>query len=320
MKRYSKSPIAHGFVRKRGIATNAAPHVGAKSLGTIDIEKFFDSISERHLKNILFGNKNICRYCKFHERMTNGFCTPSLYEEKKKKSKYPCEEIKAIYTKGYQKRTGYESLFKRIIKLCTYKGYTAQGFPTSPDFANIVLRGFDKSIKKHCDEHGITVTRYADDIGVSSKTHTKKELFDLTKNKITQLLWAYDFKVNRKKVVYKSSVGRLKLCSVVVNVKMSIQRRRIRLFRNAVYRATILNACATSKKYIRRLKGFAAYVMSVDRVQGDKYMAKLKVFEKERNDKKDWGTGVIQQELDLDFSFKKGLPKDVDCKSDLEAV
>ena len=43
-RRYKAHDAAHGFIAKRGIATNADLHVGAKSIGKIDISDFFDSI------------------------------------------------------------------------------------------------------------------------------------------------------------------------------------------------------------------------------------------------------------------------------------
>lgn len=301
LKRYKEHELAHGFVIRRGIATNAIRHVGAKSLGSIDVSNFFDSITAKMLTNILFGNKNICKYCKFYERMTNKLCQPSLYKEKKEKSKYPCEEIKSLYIPEYDEKTGYESLFKRIIALCTtIDGVTAQGFPTSPKFANLVLRGFDKSIKKYCDEKKIQVSRYADDICISSKLLDKKELYKATKNKITQLLWAYGFQVNKKKVVYKNSTGRLKVCGVVVNKKLSIQKSRLRLFRAQVHNAVVKNAGFTNKIRIRKLKGFAAFVMSVDPDKGKKYMAQLVDYEKRMNKDNSWGEVIAQEDLPLD--------------------
>jgi RNA-directed DNA polymerase len=292
LKLYRESEQAHGFVHRRNITSNANPHVGAKSLGTIDVSDFFDSITKKHIMNIIFGNKNICKKCVHYERMTNGLCQPSLYEEKLNPSKMPCEEIKSLYIPSYDEKAGYESLFKRIVELCTTtKEVTAQGFPTSPKLANMVLRGFDKTMKEYCDEHNIAFTRYADDICVSSKTLDKWELFKLTRDKIIRTLWAYGFKVNNKKVIYKGEKGRMKVCGVVVNKKLSVMKRKLRLFRSKVHHATVKYPGDTTKSKIRRLKGYASYVMSIDKVQGVKYMNQLKSFEKERNRNESWGNG-----------------------------
>jgi len=278
-RRYKADSAAHGFVAKRGIVTNAELHVGAKCMGKIDIKDFFDSISSDHLKNCIFGNKHICRYCKNYERMLDGRCNPSLYHNKTKNYDFKCEEIKAVHIPSYCEETGYISLFNRVIELCTFEGFTAQGFPTSPMLANIVMRGFDKSMKEYCAPEGIAYTRYADDLAFSSARLTKFELKKLIKQKAYQLLWAYGFAPNKKKTIWKSSAGRLKICGVVVNVKKSVQRRDVHKFRAEVHHATVKHADETTKGDLRKLKGWASYLMSIDHDKGKKYMEQLLVFE-----------------------------------------
>jgi RNA-directed DNA polymerase len=281
-RRYKPHEAAHGFVAKKGISTNADFHVGAESIGKIDISNFFDSISSDHLKNVLFGNRHICRYCKYYERMLDGRCNPSLYKNKASKFDFRCEEIKAVFIPNFCMETGYQSLFNRIIEACTYKGFTAQGFPTSPVIANIVLRGFDGTMHKYCEENGIAYTRYADDLAFSSKTHKKDELRDLTLKKAYQQLWAYKFKPNRKKTIYKGKAGRLKICGVIVNEHKNIQRSEIHKFRAKVHHATVKFPNKTTKIRLRRLKGFASFVMSINYNKGKYYMDKLVAFEKSK--------------------------------------
>ena len=285
-KRYKASKAAHGFVRNRGISTNADPHVKAASLGKIDIQNFFDSISVNHLKNCIFGNKHICRYCKFYERMMDGRCHPSLYHNKLHNFEYKCEEIKAVVIPEYCEATGYISLFNRIIDMCTYNGYTAQGFPTSPTIANIVMLGFDKSMIKLCEENNLSYTRYADDLAFSSSTLSKFDLKKLVKNRAYQMLWAYGFKANKKKTNFKSKIGRLKVCGVVVNEKKSIQRSVVHIFRAKVHHATVKHADKTTKSRLKELKGWASYLMSIDQKKGQKYMDQLSAFESEKFKKK----------------------------------
>jgi len=282
LRRFRPSEAAHGFVAKKGIATNAKLHVGANSLGKIDIKSFFDSISTEHLKNCLFGNKHICRYCKFYERMLDGRCSPSLYHNKNQNYEFKCEEIKAVVIKEYCEATGYQSMFNRIIDLCTVDGYTAQGFPTSPMIANIVMRGFDQTMLRYCKERDIEYTRYADDLAFSSKTLTKKELKKAIKQQAYRQLWAYGFTPNKKKTLWKSKAGRLKVCGVVVNVKTSIQRKRMHLFRAQVHHATVKHADKTTKSLLKQLKGYASFVMSIDHGKGKKYMDQLLKFEGEK--------------------------------------
>jgi len=280
LMRYRPSSAAHGFVRGRSIKTNALPHVGAKSIGKIDIKSFFDTISVHHLQNCLFGNKNICRLCKYYERMMYGLCHPSLYHNKLKNYQYKCEEIKALFIPEYCQTTGYQSLFKRIIELCTISGHTAQGFPTSPMLANIVMRGYDEKMLKYCGERGIVYTRYADDMAFSSMSLDKNDLKAIVQKKAYRLLWAFGFKPNMKKTIWKNRGGCMKVCGVVVNEKTSVKRKLVMLFRAKVHHATVKNKEHTTKSLIRQLKGWASYLMSIDHNKGQKYMNQLIEFEK----------------------------------------
>jgi len=282
LRRYKPSEAAHGFVAKKGIATNARIHVGANSLGKIDIKSFFDSITVDHLKNCLFGNKHICRYCKHYERMMDGLCNPSLYHNKTQDFKFKCEEIKAVLIKEYCDATGYQSLFNRVIELCTVDGFTAQGFPTSPMIANIVMKGFDQSMIEYCKSRDIEYTRYADDLAFSSKSMSKKELKKTIKQQAYRQLWAYGFMPNKKKTLWKTKAGRLKVCGVVVNEKTSIQRNTVHMFRAKVHHATVKHAEQTTKARLKQLKGYASFMMSIDYEKGKKYMNQLMTFEKEK--------------------------------------
>lgn len=281
-RRYKPHDAAHGFVAKRGISTNANAHIGALSVGKIDVSNFFDSISEGHLKNCLFGNQHICRYCKHYERMMDGLCHPSLYKNKEKDFKYKCDEMKAVFIPDYCEEVGYNSLFKRVIEVCTYNGFTAQGFPTSPIIANIVLRGFDTTMHNYCSELGINYTRYADDLAFSSMTHSKEELKKAVMQKAYRQLWGYKFKANKKKTVFKSRSGRLKICGVVVNEKKNVQRSVVHKFRAKVHHATVKFPEKTTKTRIRQLKGWASFLMSINHDKGKVYMDKLLKFEAEK--------------------------------------
>ena len=183
--------------------------------------------------------------------------------------------------KDYCEKTGYQSLFQRIIQLCTYKECTAQGFPTSPYLANIVLKGFDNRMVEIASESNTVYSRYADDLTFSSKALDKEGLKGLFKQKAYRLLWAFGFAPNKKKTYWKD-VGRFKICGVVVNEKMNLMRRVVRLFRAKVHHAIVKHKERTTKAHIRKLKGWASYLMSINKSKGQKYMEELKSFENEK--------------------------------------
>jgi hypothetical protein len=72
----------------------------------------------------------------------------------------------------------------------------------------------------------------------------------------------------------------MKVCGVVVNVKTSIKRSMVRLFRAKVHHAIVKNKDTTTKAELRSLKGWASYLMAIDHDKGQKYMNQLVEFEK----------------------------------------
>ena len=277
--KYRSHNGAHGFVRHRGIVTGAKIHLKANCIGKIDIKSFFDTINVNHVKNVICGNRQICKMCKHYEDLMDGKCSPSIYHNKEIKYTHRCEELKALFIPDYCERTGYQSLFLRIIDACTYKGVTPQGFPTSPILANIVMKGFDKTMSEYCNEKEIAYSRYADDLAFSSLTKDVKTLKEDVKKKAYALLFAYGFTPNYKKTVWKSKTSRMKICGVVVNQVLNIPRWRYMNFKAQVFNATVRDADKTTKKDIKILKGFASFIMSINHNKGKKMMDKLTAFE-----------------------------------------
>ena len=277
--KYRPSKYAHGFVHNRNIVSNANPHLECKSIGHTDIKDFFDTIDSEHIKMSICGNMQICRMCKHYDEMVKGKCSISLYANRKIKFAHRCEELKAIFVPDFCEKTGYKSLLKYVIELSTLNGKCVQGFPTSPHLANIVLRAFDMRVGAHAEQNGCLYTRYADDLTVSSKTHTANELRRTMRPAIMKNLFAFRFISKREKEYYRDT-GRKMICGVVVNKKTNIPRHQHLYFRSAVHHATVIDKERTTKHDLNRLKGYAAYFMSINPERGRKYMNKLIEFEK----------------------------------------
>lgn len=276
---YKPNGNSHGFIVRRNIVTNAQNHVGAKSLGHLDIKSFFDTISENNIKNCIFGNERICKMCRHYDKYIDGKCNPSLYKNSDSTFPHKCEELKAVMVPGYCEKRQYQSLFKRIIGICMLNGHTPQGFPTSPYIANIVMRGFDIKMSRLASDNECVYTRYADDLSFSSKKHNAEELRLLFKEPAQRTLFGFGFKVNHEKEQWKNCGGRLSVCGIVVNKKPNIRRSIIRLFRAKVHKATVKCADRVTRKRIKQLKGWASFLMSVNPDQGKKYMNMLTSFE-----------------------------------------
>ena len=276
---YRPHKSAHGFVKGKGVVTNAKTHLGANAVGSIDLKDFFDTVGEKHLKNALFGNKRICKGCKNFDDMCQGKCNPSLYKNKNKNYEHKCEEILSVYIPGWAEEHEYVPLIGNIIKMSIWKGGAAQGFPTSPALANVACKGMDKMLEEQCAENNIVYTRYADDLSFSTKDHDKIWLKDKTLGMTSSIVKSFGFTVNKKKTKYTGKGGRMMVCGVVINDKLSLPKWKVKQFRAKVHHATIKFSDKTTKSMVKKLKGFASWLTSVNPSVGGKYMSQLISFE-----------------------------------------
>jgi len=121
--------VAHGFMPGRSPVTNALAHKGShEATLCMDLKDFFDSLT---------------------------YTTPRA-------------------PKWYHETTLRDSLMERLLtplypecmRLLQHRP-AAQGFPTSPAVANILMYRFDASLHEIANRRGCVYTRYADDIAIS---------------------------------------------------------------------------------------------------------------------------------------------------------
>lgn len=111
-----------------------------------------------------------------------------------------------------------------LSELCTYKAFVPQGALTSPKVSNIVAaQTFGPEVKQYCDQHGYTLTIYADDITISS-TNYIPDVGSLIST-IQTIVEKYGFRVNYKKTKVMPDKQRQWVCGVVTNVKTNLLRK-----------------------------------------------------------------------------------------------
>lgn len=120
-----------------------------------------------------------------------------------------------------------------IANLCTLKNILPQGSPASPILSNIVSRSLDYKINLICkDLKSATYTRYVDDITISCDYN----LFDngfLTN--LEQLIKNEGFQINVKKTRLQTHTQRQEVTGLIVNEKLNIPRKNIRLVRSMLH-------------------------------------------------------------------------------------
>ncbi|MFJ5698728.1 reverse transcriptase family protein [Arthrobacter sp. NPDC093139] len=85
-----------------------------------------------------------------------------------------------------------------IANTCTYNGVLATGFSTSPVISNLVFRPLDDIFDAFASSHGITYSRYADDLTFSGDEVTDDMLAHVNDTLVSQ-----GFLVNSKKVRFQ---------------------------------------------------------------------------------------------------------------------
>ena len=290
--KYKPSKYAHGFVRKRGVHTNAWQHVGARSFGHLDIKNFFDNITKDHVKNILFGSYSLCKHCTKVLDMKSSICCPSIYRNLEGEFPRVCDELKWF---SGQTDEDYVSLVNLITNLVTYKNKTPQGFATSPFIANIVLRKFDIIVGRRLEEYGIKYTRYADDMAFSHQSKSSSFLGDKVMKVVPSTLKLFKLKLNDEKTYFITNKSRMSACNVVINKRPNLKLEKRSLIRAKVHHATVKHATETTLGDLMTLRGEVAYFMMLNRPIGQKYMDQLMKFQKANFEKVDKQTGSVSQ-------------------------
>lgn len=117
-----------------------------------------------------------------------------------------------------------------LADICSYNGALPTGAPTSPAIGNIVLRSADASIGTVASRHGISYTRYADDLTFSGDDDVKK-LLPFVQRVLADHGYALDAK---KTQLYRRGRQQL-VTNLIVNDKVNLRRTDRRRLRAAVH-------------------------------------------------------------------------------------
>lgn len=160
-----------------------------------------------------------------------------------------------------------------LFDICTRQGGLPTGAPTSPAIANIGLIHFDNAISKACDRHGITYTRYADDLTFSGQDPGKILPY------VEEWLARFGYALDRKKTNFFRRGRRQVVTGLVVNDKVSVPRSMRRKLRAAVHN---FNAKGSEVIHwhgkpmtLAELTGRIAFLNSIDTQKGQTLLAKL---------------------------------------------
>ncbi len=232
--KFKAHPIAHGFVKDRNPKTNAMNHVGKSLLITMDIREFFNSIKENKVFDIV----------------------SYLLQEN---TPYTVTAI---------------SDAEIITQLLTYRGCLTQGAPTSPTFSNLVCLPMDKQLQNLEKIRNVTITRYADDIAISTSDIRYKDRLVRKSliREISNIFYKNSFYTNTKKTKVRRKHQRMQVTGIVINEKPNIKRTDWRNFRARLHNLLKENLPLPPKE-LQQLRGYIEWVTSINQLRGNSFLS-----------------------------------------------
>ncbi|MBQ6516034.1 RNA-directed DNA polymerase [bacterium] len=211
----------------------ASVHCGKKWIMKLDIKDFFNSITEKQIKDVI---KKYVSYDNYDSSITYEHTWEVFSEE-------------------------------QIFSVCTLKGKLPTGASTSPYIANLVLRDFDIEIENFCLRYGVRYTRYMDDLFFS--TNREQYFLSLVELEVLRLFKELGFEINVPKIKYISSNKCQQILGLGVNNKKPVltkdTKREYRAYFYNLLAPIQFNNTEEYKKHEKELFGHLAYIMSVDK-------------------------------------------------------
>ena len=239
---------AHGFVSNRSIVTNATPHIGKAVVINCDLENFFPTLDYPRVKGLF------------------------------KSLGYSAEVATILAILTTEAETKEVVLDGEKLYLYTGKRYLPQGSPASPMITNLICRKLDKRMKSVAHMFGFTYTRYADDMTFSSLEYT---YIHNMMNFIRTVTYEEGFVLHPKKTKIIRKGSRQEVTGIVVNEKLSINRKELKKFRALLYQIEQSGLegkswHGKSENLMASIWGYANFIKMVDAKKGAKYKAQVK--------------------------------------------
>lgn len=158
--------------------------------------------------------------------------------------------------------------------VCTLDEHTPQGAPTSPLITNMVMVENDVKITEYCKQAGLTYTRYADDILISSPTHFD---WQSVQEDISRILTGYELK--SEKTRYGNFNGRNWNLGLMYNNKheITVGHAKKKLVKNLVHNYTTKPEDRTQENWYY-LMGLVGYCYFIEPDYFSRYLETVKAF------------------------------------------
>lgn len=193
-------PASVAYSKDSNIVDAASLHCNCRWLIKLDIKSFFESISEiavyhefRAMKFQPLISFEMARLC---TRLSDE-------DDERRDHRWWADKVTYQVISAY---TGYRM------------GYLPQGAPTSPMLANLAVRDLDAAVQKIAKAYGLTYTRYADDIALSTdSTSFSREKARQVIGKVYRAMGSRGFSPNATKTRISSPGARKVVLGLLVD-------------------------------------------------------------------------------------------------------
>lgn len=137
------------------------------------------------------------------------------------------------------------------------------GAPSSPFISNALMYEFDTILYKYCTDHGITYSRYADDLALSTNDSKQLDAALATVKSICKTIIYPRLTINDEKTVFTSKKYNRTLTGLVLtnNGEVSLGREKKRLIRAMAHR---YKENKLDTEDVQKLKGLLAFAVSIE--------------------------------------------------------
>jgi hypothetical protein len=167
------------------------------------------------------------------EGMTGGILDRSIFKNAEKhvnqeaiatldlKDCFPKNNNKKIFSVWRNYLKAGNDVASILTKLTTFQRRLPQGSPTSSSLCNLALFRLYKKMEKYCNEKGLNLSLYVDDVTISGKTEIVRSAI----SEIVNFIQNEGYAVRKNKVEIMTADKTQKTTGVVVNKKISISRK-----------------------------------------------------------------------------------------------
>jgi hypothetical protein len=196
---------AHGFTRGRSVRSHASVHTGQFVVVRLDLEDFFASIAASRVYGIF-------RTAGYPESVAHSLTALTT-------NTVPSPLLAALPRPADAAHIGAHHRLGRRLST----PHLPQGAPTSPALANLAAFRLDRRLSGLASSLEIHYTRYADDLTFSGPSRLLRAASTL-RRAAAQIAREEGFTVNEHKSMLATRAGRQRVCGVVVNDRLNVER------------------------------------------------------------------------------------------------